>query len=108
MSGTMPIPRDKPDIVVAHALAAQYLGFKLVYLEGGSGADLTVPDEIITAVSKTCLPPIIVGGGIRTPRAAAEKVRAGASFIVTGNVIETSGGTTLMSEISQAIHSGKR
>ncbi len=107
MSGTMPIPRDKPDIVVAHALAAQYLGFKLIYLEGGSGSDLTIPDQVIMAVAKTCQLPIIVGGGIKTPEAAAEKVRAGASFIVTGNIIETSGGPELMSEIARAIHFGK-
>jgi len=107
MSGTMPIPRDKPDIVVAHALAAQYLGFKLIYLEGGSGSDLTIPDHVILAVAKTCQLPIIVGGGIKTPKVAAEKVRAGASFIVTGNVIERSGGPDLMSEMARAIHSGK-
>jgi putative glycerol-1-phosphate prenyltransferase len=107
MSGTMPIPRDKPDIVVAHALAAQYLGFKLIYLEGGSGSDLTIPNEVIAAVTKTSELPVVVGGGIRTPEAAAEKVRAGASFIVTGNILETSGDTELMSAISHAIHGGR-
>src|SRR4030067_618443 len=39
MSNTKPIPADKPDIAKAHALAAQYLGMKLVYLEAGSGAE---------------------------------------------------------------------
>ena len=39
MSNTQPLPRNKPDIAVAHALAAEYLGMKLIYLEGGSGAD---------------------------------------------------------------------
>ena len=39
MSNTMPIPRDKPDIAKAHALAAQYMGMKLVYLEAGSARD---------------------------------------------------------------------
>ncbi len=33
MSGTTPIPRNKPEIAVAHALAAKYLGFKFIYLE---------------------------------------------------------------------------
>ena len=33
MSGTAPIPMDKPDISIAHALAAQYLGKQLIYLE---------------------------------------------------------------------------
>ena len=46
----MPIPRDKPDIAGPHALAAQYLGMKLVYLEAGSGAKYAVPSAMITAV----------------------------------------------------------
>ncbi|MFQ6113895.1 MAG: phosphoglycerol geranylgeranyltransferase, partial [bacterium] len=39
MSNTRPIPRDKPEIAKATALAAEYLGMKMVYLEAGSGAD---------------------------------------------------------------------
>jgi phosphoglycerol geranylgeranyltransferase len=50
MSNTMPIPRDKPDIAKAHALAAQYLGMRLVYLEAGSGAAKPVPSETVRAV----------------------------------------------------------
>jgi len=105
MSGSMPLPRNKPDLVVAHALAAQYLGFKLIYLEGGSGADLSVPDDIISAVRKTVDIPIIVGGGITSPEMAASKVIAGANFVVTGNVLEKSDDTDLILEFSAAIHS---
>jgi putative glycerol-1-phosphate prenyltransferase len=105
MSGTLPLPRNKPDIVVAHALAAEYMGFKLIYLEGGSGAEMSVPVEIIRAVTQTVDIPVIVGGGIRTPQEAAEKVQAGASFIVTGNVLEKSNDSDLLKSLSQAIHS---
>jgi phosphoglycerol geranylgeranyltransferase len=101
----MPLPRNKPDLVVAHALAAQYLGFKLMYLEGGSGADHSVPLEIISAVSKTVKIPIIVGGGIITPEVAAEKVAAGATFVVTGNVLEKSDDPGLIQKFSDAVHS---
>ena len=38
MSGTRPIPMNRSDVAVAHALAGQYLGMKLIYLEAGSGA----------------------------------------------------------------------
>jgi phosphoglycerol geranylgeranyltransferase len=31
---------------------------------------------------------LIVGGGIRTPEAAAERVKAGADIIVTGTIVE--------------------
>jgi putative glycerol-1-phosphate prenyltransferase len=104
MSGSMPLPRNKPDLVVAHALAAQYLGFKLIYLEGGSGADLSVPDEIISAVRKVVNIPIIVGGGITSPEVAAAKVTAGATFVVTGNVLEKANDPDLIQKFASAVH----
>ena len=106
MSGTTPLPRNKPDILMAHVLAAQYLGFKLIYLEGGSGSDLSVPDELIAAANKVTDIPLIVGGGIRTPEDARAKVKAGASFIVTGNVIESTTDNHLMHDIAEAVHRG--
>jgi putative glycerol-1-phosphate prenyltransferase len=105
MSGSMPLPRNKPELVVAHALAAKYLGFKLIYLEGGSGADLSVPEEIISAVRKTVDIPIIVGGGITSPDIAAKKVTAGATFVVTGNVLEKSDDAELIGKFATAVHS---
>jgi putative glycerol-1-phosphate prenyltransferase len=104
MSGTTPLPRDKPDIAVAHALAAQYLGFKLIYLEAGSGAELSVPEEMIASISRTVDIPLIVGGGIQTPEQAAAKIAAGASFIVTGNVLENNHDDGLILAFSKAIH----
>lgn len=104
MSGTMPLPRNKPDILMAHVLAAQYLGFKLIYLEGGSGSDVSIPDELIMAANKVSDIPLIVGGGIRTPDEARAKVKAGASFIVTGNILETTENGNLMSEMAAAVH----
>jgi phosphoglycerol geranylgeranyltransferase len=104
MSGTIPLPRDKPEIVIAHALAAEYLGFKFIYLEGGSGAQLSVPTEIIRQVTKLISIPVIVGGGIRTPEEAKEKVSAGASFVVTGNVLEKSSEPDLLYKLARAVH----
>ena len=76
MSGSNPIPIEKPDILVAHALAAQYLGKKLVYLESGSGAKNSIPNKLVKAVNSYIDIPIIVGGGIRSPESAYEKVQA--------------------------------
>ncbi len=104
MSGTTPLPRHKSEIAMAHAIAASYMGFQTIYLEGGSGADYCVPDEIISVIRKTVKTPIIVGGGIRTPETAAEKVAAGASFIVTGNVIEQNNDPVLLKAFADAIH----
>lgn len=104
MSGTTPIPRNKPDIAVAHALAAKYLGFKFIYLEAGSGAENSVPLELIQAVAKTVDLPLIVGGGIVSPETARKKVDAGASFVVTGTIIENSSEDGLLKKFADAIH----
>jgi phosphoglycerol geranylgeranyltransferase len=88
ISNSFPIPRNKPDIVVAHTMAAEMIGMKMIYLEAGSGAEHAVPDEIISQVRQTTSLPIIVGGGIKTPEIAFQKVKAGADIIVTGTVLE--------------------
>lgn len=104
ISDTRPIPRDKPDIVSAHALAAEYLGMKCVYLEAGSGAKYSVPGSVIQAVNHYCNLPIIVGGGIKKPEEAREKVNAGADFIVTGSIIERNRDAALISDFAKAVH----
>jgi len=104
MSNSFPLPRNKPDLAVAHALAAQYLGFKCIYLEAGSGAELSVPDEMIRAVSHISTLPIIVGGGIRTPEEAYAKVKTGASFVVTGNILEDARDFDTLNQFAKAIH----
>ncbi len=103
MSGSMPIPRHKPEIAVATALAAEFLGMKFVYLEGGSGADQPVPYEMVHAVSKNISIPVIVGGGIRTPETAARMVESGAKIIVTGNHFEDKKNWSLLNDFADAV-----
>jgi phosphoglycerol geranylgeranyltransferase len=104
MSNTKPIPREKPDIAVAHALAAELIGLKMLYLEAGSGAKQSVPEAMIKKVTKLCSLPVIVGGGIRTPEEAKKKVEAGASFVVAGTIIEENSHDSLIQEFANAIH----
>ena len=104
MSNTKPIPRDKVDIAMACALAAEYIGMKLVYIEAGSGAELSVPEDMIRSVAGYCSLPVMVGGGIRDPRVARDKVEAGASLIVTGSVLERDGSESLIREFAEAVH----
>jgi phosphoglycerol geranylgeranyltransferase len=84
------LPRKKPEISLGYALAAEYFGFKMIYLEAGSGSDESVPEKIIGLIKKTVKIPIIVGGGIRTKEEAIAKVIAGADIIVQGTVLEES------------------
>jgi phosphoglycerol geranylgeranyltransferase len=97
------VPYSNPDLAVAHALAGQYLGMRFIYLEGGSGVKVPVPQEMIRAVKQAINIPLIVGGGIRTKEAAAEAAEAGADIIVTGNLTETCDGTARISQIITAI-----
>ncbi|MFW9830611.1 MAG: geranylgeranylglyceryl/heptaprenylglyceryl phosphate synthase [Candidatus Thorarchaeota archaeon] len=82
------LPRDKPEIAIGYALAAQYMGFKLVYLEAGSGAENAVPLPMIKLVSNKIKVPLAIGGGIYTIKQAAAVAAAGAEIIVQGTVIE--------------------
>ena len=108
MSGSMPLPRDKNDIAVAHALAGYYLGMKLIYMDAGSGAELSIPSAMITAIKANVPLPMILGGGIKTPEEAAAKAEAGADFIVVGNVLEKSSDPVLIREFAKAIHLVRR
>lgn len=88
ISGTMPIPHDKPSVAACTAMAGEMLGLKLMYLDAGSGARRSVSTDMITAVRAAVDLPIIVGGGIRTGEKAYEAFKAGADMIVVGNGIE--------------------
>jgi putative glycerol-1-phosphate prenyltransferase len=104
MSHSFPIPRDKPDVAAATALAAEMMGMRLLFTDGGSGADRPVPEEVIAAVSRTCTVPLVVGGGIKTPDAVAQKVQAGAAFVVVGNAIEHRPDVAYIAELAAAAH----
>jgi phosphoglycerol geranylgeranyltransferase len=104
MSQSLAIPSSKPELAMAHALAGQYLGMKMAFLEAGSGARNHVPAEMIRAVSSYVTIPLIVGGGIGSPEEAHEVVRAGASFVVTGDAIERPGGVDMLRDFRAAVH----
>ncbi len=101
------IPREKPKIAAAYALASQYLGFKLVYLEAGSGANAAVPLNMIKAVAQIIDIPFIVGGGLNSADAVVNCVKAGANIVVQGTFVEktvTLDNGKALSEIIQAIN----
>jgi len=102
-----PLPVRKPSITYAYALSAVTVGYKLVYLEAGSGAAYPVDDRLVMAAQKAIQHrvPLIVGGGIRTPQTAVQKVHAGADIIVTGTALENSKDVfSAVSAFASAIH----
>jgi phosphoglycerol geranylgeranyltransferase len=91
VSQTRPLPADKPEIAVAHAVAAQMIGMKMVYLDAGSGAAHPVAPAVIRAVRRAVALPLLVGGGMKTPEQARAARIAGADLVVIGTAIETGG-----------------
>jgi len=95
----IPIPYNKPELAAAHALAAEYFGMRFVYLEAGSGVGNPVPADMVRAVKNVTNLPLIVGGGIRTGKQVKDIVKAGASIVVTGNVLEENKGKSKITEL---------
>lgn len=103
-----PIPYTKPELAVAHALAAQYFGMRFVYLEAGSGAKRPPANDMIKMVKESIHVPLIVGGGMRTGEQVKEAVDAGADVIVTGTVIEEGGGVDKIRELVDCLKTDRR
>jgi len=97
------IKKDDIKTAIGFALAAQYFGMRLIYLEAGSGASSPVSNKMISKVKETVDIPLIIGGGIRDANTAKEKIKAGADIIVTGTIVEEKNREKKLREIIRAI-----
>lgn len=88
ISKTKAIAQDQLSEIVHTALAGQFSGKQLIYLEAGSGAAIPVSAEIISEVKKNISIPLIVGGGIKTDLQKEKAYSAGADMVVMGNAFE--------------------
>lgn len=88
VSKTKPLDRNNPEYVLQTAQAGEFIGNKLMYLEAGSGAKLSVPKEMITLVSQNIKIPLIVGGGIRSKQEIENAYNSGADVVVIGTAFE--------------------
>lgn len=89
ISKTNPIPQRDLETIIATALAGEFSGKKVIYLEAGSGADFPVSTKVISEVKKVLRIPLIVGGGIRTRQGLNAAYSAGADMVVIGTAFET-------------------
>ena len=105
MSGSAPLPADKPDIALCTAWAAELLGQHLLYMDAGSGARNPVSEEMIRKVAGHTEVPLFVGGGMRTPEATYLAAKAGATVVVVGNAIERD--PLLIRDLAAAVHEGQ-
>mgnify|MGYP001436130590 CR=1 FL=1 len=99
VSDTNPIPHNNAEIAANTALAGEYLGLKLTYIDGGSGAKKCISNTMISKTRAALTGPLIIGGGIRTPEAAKEIYKAGADIVIIGNGAENN--RNLIKEIAE-------
>ncbi|RKS55183.1 putative glycerol-1-phosphate prenyltransferase [Gillisia mitskevichiae] len=88
ISKTQPMQQDNVEAIVNTALAGQFSGKQLIYLEAGSGAIKHVSLEIIREVKKALSIPLIIGGGIKTAEQLENVYKAGADMVVIGTAFE--------------------
>lgn len=74
--------------IVTRSVAAELLGFQLLYLEAGSGAKTPLTNALISKIQKISQLPIIVGGGINNEKKLSRIIKAKPSLIVIGNALE--------------------
>ena len=88
VSNTKPISQKDENLIVQTALAGEYLGKKMIYLEAGSGAKVPVDTNIIKSVKTELTIPLLVGGGIRTQKQLNEAYNSGADLVIIGTAFE--------------------
>ncbi|NNM21913.1 MAG: geranylgeranylglyceryl phosphate synthase family protein, partial [Flavobacteriaceae bacterium] len=86
---TRPMSQEGVEEIVHTAMAGQFQGAQLIYLEAGSGALHPVGSKIISEVKKHTQIPLIVGGGIRSQAQQEAAYQAGADMVVMGTAFES-------------------
>ena len=103
------IPRRKPKIAAAFAMAAEYMGFRFFITDAGSNPEAGhVPLEMVRAVSSVTSIPYIAAGGIRTPEQAKSVIKAGADIIQVGTAFEEEGSVSKIKEMVKAVRDGAK
>ncbi|MBN2102394.1 MAG: geranylgeranylglyceryl/heptaprenylglyceryl phosphate synthase [Candidatus Aenigmarchaeota archaeon] len=83
------VPRHKPQIAAALAMAGELTGNRIILTDCGSNPkDGHMPFEMIKAVSDSISVPYVVGGGFRTAEQAGKAIENGADAVQIGTAVE--------------------
>ncbi|MAZ24087.1 MAG: phosphoglycerol geranylgeranyltransferase [Candidatus Thermoplasmatota archaeon] len=96
------IQPDEAERVSAYSMTAESYGFRMFYLEAGSGAEYPVNPDLIRAARESCDLALVVGGGIRDGATARAAAKAGADWIITGNLAEDYDDVNELQEVLRA------
>ena len=105
MSNSNPIPADKEEIAASTALAGEYMGMDIIYLDGGSGAKNPIAPSTIALVKETCSRPLFIGGGINSASKLKAAFDAGADVAVIGNAFEDEDQIEFASQVRKIMNS---
>ncbi len=92
------VPRDRPDLAAATALAGEYIGAHFIVIDCGSGAPKPAPLKLISAIKSQVTVPYFCAGGCRTPQQARDIIKAGADGIQIGTAFEMEGNSEKIKE----------
>ena len=104
VSQTEPISSTKSDIILSHALAGQYLGYKFIFLEAGSGAQKCIDYKLIKTLKDFLEIPLIVGGGIISCKNVKNIKLGNPDFVVIGNFLELKNNDNEIKDMVKLIH----
>ncbi|RLI85570.1 MAG: geranylgeranylglyceryl/heptaprenylglyceryl phosphate synthase [Archaeoglobales archaeon] len=103
------IPRDRPKIASAYALAGQFMGFRFIVTDAGSNPkEGHIPLEMVREVAKTIEVPYIVAGGIRKPEEAEKIIECGADAVQIGTAFEMDNAVDRIEKFVRAVREGGR
>ncbi len=103
------IPRNRPKLAAAYALAAEYMGFRFLITDTGSNPkEGHVPLDMIKAVSSAIDIPYIAAGGIRKPEEAKAVIKAGADIIQVGTALEQGSQVDKIKKMIKAVREGAK
>jgi phosphoglycerol geranylgeranyltransferase len=98
------VKRGDLNTLIGYAIATEFFGMDLLYLEAGSGAPEPVPVPMVKAARESVDIPLVIGGGIVTPKQAADLAAAGADIIVTGTLVENGDFEDRLKRIIDMVH----
>jgi phosphoglycerol geranylgeranyltransferase len=86
------VPREKPKIAAALALAGEYLGNRIILTDAGSNPRAQhagpIPNEMIRAVKSAISVPYIVAGGVVSEKELAGAYSSGADIVQIGTAFQ--------------------
>ncbi len=106
------LKRNEPQAAAMTALAAQYMGFRMIVTDAGSKPkEGHIPLEMVKAVATTIDDsiPYVVAGGIKTPEQAKSIIKNGADAIQVGAAFEQGKGSVEnIAKIVKAVREGAK